>query len=381
MSSGQGFSVATDKNTDVVIPTQNSSDIVVGDRILTETPIDQKRVQEISAQIDLADTGLTLAYGAKTMNSIAQFADTLLEKVKAKDAGVVGSQLSELLMRIREYDPINFDEKQSGFLARLPVVGSFFKKIERTRVDQQTLTSQVDVISSHLDKSMVGLLRDIEVLEQLYVRNFEFYNEITLYVEAGKQKVQAAREQELPVLQKQAEVSEDLMDAQKAKDFTEQIQRFERRLHDLELSKIIAVQTAPQIRLIQSNNQTLAEKIQSSILSTLPIWKSQMVLAMSIDSQAKAAQLQKDIADTTNDLLKKNAEMLQQSSIDTAKAVERSVVDVETLRDVQNRLVGTIEETVKIAAEARVRRAEVEKELVTMEEDLRLRIVKAASAG
>ena len=178
-------------------------------------------------------------------------------------------------------------------------------------------------------------------------------------------------------LEDKARSSQDLMDAQKVKDFIECINRFERRLHDLELSKTISVQTAPQIRMIQGNNQQLAEKIQSSVLSTLPIWKSQMVLSLTLDSQKKAAQLQRDVSDTTNELLRKNAEILEQSSIATATEVERSIVDIDTLREVQTRLVNTIEETMKIASDARERRAEVEKELGTMEEDLRLRLTAA----
>lgn len=352
-----------------------------GSNELANVTADQQKVQEIAKQIDFTNSGLSVTYGAKTMGSIAQFSDTLLNKVKAKDAGVVGEQLSELLIHIRESDPKSFEEKQTGFLKKIPIIGTLFKKAERSVVDQQSLTTQVDTISKHLDSSMVALLRDVETLEQLYLKNFEFYQDINLYIEAGKQKLEEVKRVDLPALQQKAEETGDMMDAQKAKDFQEQIQRFERRIHDLELSKIIAVQTAPQIRLIQSNNQTLAEKIQSSILSTLPIWKSQMVLTMSIDRQGKAAQLQKDVADTTNELLRQNAEMLKHSSIETAREVERSIVDVETLRSVQDNLVNTIEETVKIASDARIRRAEVEKELVTMEEDLRLRIVKAASGS
>lgn len=359
-------------STEMLVP-QNSE--------LANVTVDQQKIQKIAQEIDLTDTALTVSYGAKTMSSIAQFSDTLLNKVKAKDSGVVGEQLTELLLRIRENDPKSFEEKQTGVLKKIPIIGALFRKAERSVVDQQSLTTQVDTISKHLDKSMVALLRDVETLEQLYVKNFDFYQEINLYIEAGKIKLEEAKNTDLPVLQRKSEETGDLMDAQIAKDFMEQIQRFERRIHDLELSKIIAVQTAPQIRLIQSNNQTLAEKIQSSILSTLPIWKSQMVLTMSIDRQGKAAQLQKDVADTTNELLRKNSEMLKHSSVETAREVERSVVDIETLRTVQDNLVSTIEETVKIASDARLRRAEVEKELVTMEEDLRLRIVKAAAGS
>lgn len=366
-------SVMNPINKDVSIPAYDQSE----GTLPVELDIDKDRVDALVSGIDIKEASAIMAYGAKPMGEIARFADTLLTNVKAKDSGEIGGQLSELVMKIRGYDPLSADEKTSGFLANLPLVGGLFRSVEKSRIDHQSLTVQVDTIAGHLDKSMVKLLHDIETLEQLYVRNFEFYKDITLYVTAGKERLKVARETELPALEEKAKSSQDLMDAQKVKDFIENINRFERRLHDLELSKVISVQTAPQIRMIQSNNQQLAEKIQSSILSTLPIWKSQMVLSLSLDGQKKAAQLQKDVSDTTNELLRKNAEVLQQNSIETAKEVERSVVDVETLREVQNRLVNTIEETMKIASDARERRAEVEKELGTMEEDLRLRLTAA----
>ena len=226
---------------------------------------------------------------------------------------------------------------------------------------------------------MTGLLYDIEVLEQLYQHNKEFHEELSVYIAAGKIRLQKAREQELPALLAEAEKSDDSMSAQKVRDFSEQINRFERRLHDLQLSRTITLQTAPQIRLIQSNNQTLAEKIQTSVLSTIPIWKSQMVLALSIRGQQSAAQLQKSVADTTNSLLRNNAEVLQQSTIETARQVERSIVDVETVREVHGKLLATIEETLRIAQEGRQQRLETERELVAMEQDLKTKLTALAS--
>lgn len=366
-------------NAEIQMPVYGSSSGISGMQQTGQLVLDPKKVEAIVNSVDINQSAAVMAFGAKPMGEIARFADTLLSKVRAKDAGEVGSQLSELMMRVREYDPISIEEKSSGFLASLPVVGGLFRKAEKAKIDYQTLTQQVDTIATHLDRSMVKLVHDIETLEQLYVRNFDFYNDVSLYIEAGKEKLRRVKAQDLPALQAKADETKDLMDAQKVKDMIESINRFERRVHDLELSKVIAVQTAPQIRMTQSNNQQLAEKIQSSILSTLPIWKSQMVLALSLDSQKKAAQLQKDVSDTTNQMLRKNAEILQQSSIETATEVERSIVDIETLREVQDRLVNTIEETMKIASDARERRAEVEKELEGMEENLRLRLTEAVS--
>lgn len=363
------------------LPAYNGTAEIVGMQAQEVAPLsfDASQVASLASEIKLSDPASVLAYGAKPMGEIARFADTLLTRIRAKDAGEIGEQLSKLVTYIRENDPLSAQEKTGSFLSSLPVVGSLFKRAQKVQIDRQTLAEQVDGIATHLDNSMVNLLRDIETLEQLYAKNYDYYKEVSLYIEAGRQKLEQIKSQDLPALQQQAQASKDMMQAQQVKDLLENINRFERRLHDLELSKIIAVQTAPQIRMVQSNNQQLAEKIQTSILSTLPIWKSQLVLTMTLDAQRKAAQLQKDVSDTTNDLLRKNAQMLEQSSIATAPEVERSIVDVETLREVQSKLVNTIEETLRIASEARTKRAEVEKELSTMEENLRQRLTDATA--
>lgn len=363
------------------LPAYNGTAEIVGMQAQEVAPLsfDASQFASLASEIKLSDPASVLAYGAKPMGEIARFADTLLTRIRAKDAGEIGEQLSKLVTYIRENDPLSAQEKTGSFLSSLPVVGSLFKRAQKAQIDRQTLAEQVDGIATHLDNSMVNLLRDIETLEQLYAKNYDYYKEVSLYIEAGRQKLEQIKSQDLPALQQQAQASKDMMQAQQVKDLLENINRFERRLHDLELSKIIAVQTAPQIRMVQSNNQQLAEKIQTSILSTLPIWKSQLVLTMTLDAQRKAAQLQKDVSDTTNDLLRKNAQMLEQSSIATATEVERSIVDVETLREVQSKLVNTIEETLRIASEARTKRAEVEKELSTMEENLRQRLTDATA--
>ncbi len=342
------------------------------------TPQEQEEVQQLVAQIDITDPVLSISYGAKTMNSISRFSDSLLEQVRAKDAGVIGEQLTDLLGKVKSVDLSTFGEKP-GFMASLPVVGKLFNRIERTLAEYQTLAQQVDTVTEKLDTAMVDLLRNISTLEQLFIRNREFFQQINLHIIAGKQKVAQLQEVDLPAAQ--AQVADDPMNAQKVRDLLEGIQRFERRLHDLMLSRTIAIQTAPQIRLMQGNSQSLAEKIQSSILSTIPIWKSQIVLALSLHNQRQATKLQKDVADTTNEMLRRNAELLQTGTIETAREVERSVVDIETLRDVQARLLNTIEETVTIASDARTRRQEVEQELSTMENDLRTRLANIASSG
>lgn len=340
------------------------------------TPADHAQIQHIVEEININDPAFSLGFGAKTMNSVSQFSDSLMQEVRAKDAGIIGTQLTELLQKIKGVDISAFEQKP-GFLASLPLLGSLFNRIERTLLEYQTLSQQVESITAKLNDAMVDLLRNISVLETLFERNREVFQQITLHIIAGKQKLEQIKQNELPALQAQA--ASDPMNAQRVRDLLEGIQRFERRLHDLMVSRTIAMQSAPQIRLMQSNSQSLAEKIQSSILSTIPVWKSQIALAMSLQTQRQAAKLQKEVADTTNDLLRRNAEMLQTGTLETAREVERSVVDIDTLRDVQSRLLSTIEESVKIATDARQRRSEMEKELVTMENELRDRLASIAS--
>ncbi|NIC28843.1 toxic anion resistance protein [Serratia plymuthica] len=339
---------------------------------------DQEEVSRLVSQIDITDPVLSIAYGAKTMNSISRFSESLMQEVRAKDAGMIGDQLTDLLGKVKAVDLSAFGEKKS-LLASIPLLGSLFNKVARTMMEYQTLAQQVDNIGKKLEQTMVDLLRNIAALEQLFIRNRDFFQQINLHVIAGKQKLALVQTEELAQAQQKASQSSDAMDAQNVRDLLEGIQRFERRLHDLMMSRTIAVQTAPQIRLMQSNSQSLAEKIQSSILTTIPIWKSQIVLALSLNSQRQAAKLQKDVADTTNDMLRRNAELLQTGTLETARQVERSIVDIETLRDVQARLLSTIEDTVTIASDARSRRAEVEKELGTMEQELRNRLASIAA--
>ena len=344
------------------------------------SPVEVSRVQQVAAGINLDDPALTITYGTQTMTDISKFADNLLNRVRAKDAGPVGETLTELMVQVKGIDISEIGQDNRGFLERLPLVGSLFNSMERSMAKFKTLAGQVESISNKLEDAMIGLLRDIEVLEQLYTHNKNFHQDLSVFIAAGKERLEQARTVDLPRLKEEADASGDSMAAQNVRDFAEKLNRFERRLHDLQLSRTITLQTAPQIRLIQSNNQTLAEKIQTSILSTIPIWKSQMVLALSLHGQKEAAKLQKSVSDTTNDLLRKNAEMLESATLDTAREVERSVVDIETLRDVHSKLLSTIEETLRIAQDGKNKRQSVEKELEVMEQDLRTRLTSLAAA-
>lgn len=345
---------------------------------LESMPIADSKVQAAAAEIDFNDPSLTLSYGSKTMNEIARFADSLLGNVRVKDSGPVGESLSELMLRLKDVDLSQIAKPEKGFWESLPLVGGLFDSMQRTVAQFDTVLAQVEGISEKLEDAMLSLLKDIEVLEQLYDHNRNFYEDLSACIQAGEARLEQARREELPRLEEEAKNSPDSLAAQNLRDYAERLNRFERRLHDLKLSRTITLQTAPQIRMIQNNDQTLAEKIQTSILATIPIWKNQMVLALSIHSQHKAASLQKDVADTTNALLSKNAEMLQASTVAAAREVERSIVDLETLRGVHQKLVATIEETMNIAREGRERRRATEAELALMEDEMRQRLTSLA---
>ena len=256
--------------------------------IVVPPTAEEQRIASIADSINLADPSLTVTYGTEAMQGISRFADDLLSRVQAKDSGELGESLTNLMLKVKD---VNVSEVMGspGFLQSLPLVGSLFSSAKRTVAKFNTLSEQIEIIVDKLDEAMIGLLRDIETLEMLYEHNARFHAELTAYIEAGKRKLEEARTVELPRLKAQADASGDLMEAQQVRDLSEQINRFERRLHDLQLSRTITVQTAPQIRIIQSNNRTLAEKIQTSILATIPIWKSQMVLALSLHGQKNAA--------------------------------------------------------------------------------------------
>ncbi len=352
------------------------TDVAVGP--IKDDRVPEEKVLALASTINFDDPSLSISYGSKTMNEISRFADTLLGSVRARDAGPAGESLQTLMLKLKDVDVSEIANPKKGFFASLPVVGSLFGAVEKTIARFDTVLEQVESISGNLEDAMLDLLKDIQVLEQLHEFNRTLYEDLTAAIMAGERRLETARNEELAALQAEATRTGNPMDAQKVHDFAERLNRFERRLHDLKLSRTITLQTAPQIRMIQSNNQTLAEKIQTSILATIPVWKNQMVLALSIHRQHSAAQLQRDVADTTNQLLSKNAEMLQQSTTEAAREVERGIVDIETLRDVQGRLVSTVEETLAIAAEGRKRRAEVEKELVSMEEGMKAKLTALA---
>ena len=341
------------------------------------SPADLARVAEISAAVDVGDSQSVLAYGLPAQSRIANFADSLLGDVRTRDAGAGGGALNDLLKKVRELD---VDALSAGTgKARIPILGRFASTFERFAARYQKVATSIERIVDALERSRMALLKDMTVLDKMYELNLDYLKQLDVYIAAGEQALTELHAVKIPALEAEVAASKDVMAAQRLADLQQAATRFERRLHDLKLTRMIAIQTAPQIRLIQSNDQNLVEKIQSSILTTVPLWKNQIVIAISLYRQQKAVELQKQVTDTTNELLAKNAELLKDGSAKVGREVERGVVDVETLRKVNDDLVATLEETIQIQAEGRARRIEAEGEIGRLQVDLRQKLIELRS--
>lgn len=333
---------------------------------------DKKRVAEIVKEIDIGDTQAVIQFGASAQKGIADFSDTLLQEVRTKYTGYVGDSLNNLMTEIKgvEVDTLLKKGMFDG------VFGGFKRKVSKFMAGYQSVSVNIDKITSDLDKAKMTLLRDIKMLDNLYNKNLEYLGNLDMYITAGSIKLNELNEKILPDMREKATGTGDPLDAQKFKDFQQLANRFEKKLYDLKLSRTIAIQTAPQIRIIQSNNQTLVEKIQSSIMNTIPLWKNQVVIAVSLLRQENALKLQEEVSKTTNDLLTKNSELLKDNSIRTAKETERGIVEIETLRTVHNNLISTIEETIKIQEDGKTKRAAAEVELQNIENELKQKLLE-----
>jgi len=331
------------------------------------------RVSEIVAEINIENNQSILEYGMGEQKQISLHADSILQDIRSKESGLVGETLTDLVMKVKEVGAADLDGSKTG-LAKLPIIGALLDKSKRFVVKYEKLSVQIDSIVDALDQQRVSLLKDITRLGHLFDKNEASVHELNVFIAAGQIKLGELVTVRYEELKAAAEEGDDPLSAQKLNDFTQQITRFEKKLHDLLLSRTIAVQTAPQIRLIQGNNQTIVEKIQSSILTTIPLWRSQAVIAISLLNQKKGIELQKEVTKTTNDLLMQNSEMLKQGSISVAEENEKSIVEIETLKTVNENLISTIEETLKIQEEGRVKRREVEKELIALEEELKTKL-------
>ena len=334
---------------------------------------DKNQVKIIINDIQTGDSNSVIQYGVGAQSDIANFSNKMLEDVKSKDMGYVGNILSDLMGKVKDTDVKGF-LKEDPF-ENIPIIGKLVDKTKKFFAKYQKVENQIDDITEKLENERIILLKDIAMFDNLFKKNTECIHKLDLYIIAGNKKIEELRTKILPELQKKAEESKDPLDAQKVADMNDFTDRFEKKIHDLKLTRIVAIQTAPQIRFIQSGNKALADRIQSSILNTIPLWKNQIVLAIGIIRQKGALDLQKEVTETTNELLKKNSEILKSNTIDIAKENEKGIVEIETLKKVNEDLITTIEETIKISEEGREKRKQVEKELVVIEKDLKNKLV------
>lgn len=348
---------------------------VVPNQLADFTPEEQNKINEIKNSIDLTNTNQLMLFGNSAQNKVASFSNSVLETVKTKDSGHVGELLNKLVNKVEEYD----ESGVSKFLKNIPIFGSLVNKAENMVDRYSSLSTQVDKITSELEIAKLDMLKDINLFDHMYQKNYEYFKELCMYIEAGEEMLQEVQTVTLPELKQEAMESNDPMKQQIVADFENTINRFEKKLHDMKLSKTIAVQTAPQIRLIQNNDKALIDKIQSTVYNTIPLWKNQMVIALGVSNQAKVIKMQQAISNTTNDLLKKNAEMLKINSIETAKENERGIVDIETVQKVNEELIDTIRQTLEIQKNGRAKRQEAEQKLIGIENELKKALASASN--
>ena len=340
------------------------------------TPEERQQIDTIKDSIDLVNSNAIVQYGSGAQKNIANFSNSVLSTVKSTDPAVAGDLLNDLVKRVKAFEDENDEDK--GFFASLPVVGSLFKKGEALTKSYTTPAAQIDKIQAGLDNQKMTLMKDIAMFDGLYDKNLEYFKQLQLYIQAGEEKIQELNQTTIPKLEAQAQVSDNPMAVQVVQDFKDAVSRFEKKVHDLKISKTIAIQTAPQIRIIQNNDKILVDRIQSAIYNTIPLWKNQMVLALGLGRQKEALEMQQAVSNTTNELLKRNAAMLKQNSHDTAVENERSIVDIETVKQVNEDLISTIEDTLRIQQEGRQKRQAAEAELVQIEDRLREALLKGA---
>lgn len=333
------------------------------------SPAQRQQVDQIKESIDLMDNQLTTQYGVDSQKNISGFAETILTQIKAKDAGYVGNIMTDLMGKVKSLDIENFNEK--SFLDNIPFLKNIANKTGNFMAKYDSLDEQINKIEGELDVARLQMIKDIGMLDTLYTKNLEYFNDLQLYIIAGEEKLEEMRNEVVPRLRQEAAKSGDAMSAQLVNDFEDTVNRFEKKVHDLKLSKTLAIQTAPQIKLIQNNDKQLVDKIQTAILNTIPLWKSQVVIALGLFKQENVLKMQKEVTDTTNELLKRNSEALKTNSIGVAREAERSIVEIDTLKKVNQDLIETIEETIKIHSEGRQKRLVAEAELQKIEEDLK----------
>ena len=333
------------------------------------TPEEQKMVNDFAAKIDIENTNQILQYGAGTQKKMADFSDTALENVKTQDLGEIGELISNVVGELKDFD-VQEEGKFFGFFRKQT------SKIENLKNKYDKAQVNVEKITDSLQQHQVRLMKDSAMLAKMYEQNLNYFKELTMYILAGKKKLEETRNGKLAEMKNKAALSGLPEDAQAARDLDEKCSRFEKKLHDLELTRTIAMQTAPQIRLIQNNDTVMVEKIQTTIVNTIPLWKSQMVLALGIAHSAEAAQAQRQVTDITNELLRKNAETLHMATVETAKESERGIVDLETLQKTNADLIQTLDDVMRIQMEGRQKRQAAEMEMHRMEEELKRKLLE-----
>lgn len=334
------------------------------------TPEEREMIANFASQIELNNSTLVMQYGAGAQKKIADFSGTALDKVQTKDLGEVGTMLSNVVTELKSFD---VDDEPKGLL-------SFFKKtankVTALQAKYDKAENNVTKITTALEEAQITLLKDVAMLDKMYELNLSYFKELSMYILAGKKRLEKAQNEELPALIEKSKASNLPEDAQAANDFASLCNRFEKKVHDLELTRAISLQMAPQIRLVQSNDTLMAEKIQSTLVNTIPLWKSQMVLALGVSHSAQAAEAQREVTDMTNELLKKNAATLKMATIETAKETERGIVDIETLKTTNQALISTFDEVLKIQSDGRKKRAEAELELRKIEDELKSKLLE-----
>jgi len=334
------------------------------------TPEEQKIVDDFARKIDITDTAMIMQYGAAPQKKLAGFSDSALEKVRTKDLGEIGGMMTTLVGQLRDFT--TEEEKPKGLFGLFRRAGD---RIAELKTKYDSCEANVDKIAGMLEDHQVTLIKDIAVLDKMYDLNLGYFKELTMYILAGKEKLEQTRTQELAQLQARAQASGLPEDAQAANDMANFCNRFEKKLYDLELTRNISIQMAPQIRLIQNNNSLMAEKIQSTIVNTIPLWKSQMLLALGMAHSRQAMEAQRAVTDMTNEMLRRNAETLKMNTIETAKEAERGIVDIETLRQTNQSLISTLDEVMRIQEDGRTKRAAAEDELLKIEEELKNKLL------
>ena len=331
---------------------------------------ERRMVEQFSEKIDIRNTTAVLQYGAGTQKKMADFSEKALDKVKTKDLGEVGDLVGSLVTELKSFD---VEEEEKGFLGFFKKTGN---KLTAMKAKYEKAEVNVEKIVQVLEGHQIQLLKDVDMLDKMYELNLVYFKELTMYILAGKKKLAEVRARDLADLVAKANASGQPEDAQAAKDLDSMCNRFEKKLHDLELTRMIAIQTAPQIRLVQNSDTMMAEKIQSTVVNTIPLWKSQMVIALGIAHSTQAARAQRQVTDMTNELLKKNAAALKTATIETARESERGIVDMETLKSTNENLISTLDEVLKIQQEGRTKRAAAEGELRNMENQFKQKLLE-----